>query len=217
MKAILLGALFFIGSTSITHAQTELMDSLSYSLGVLLAQNLKNQGFDSVDAESLASGFSDMVAGTAKVDAKKANSVVQKYLGDKQASQFASIKEAGEKFLAENAQKDSVQVTESGLQYKVLTEGTGPNPSATDKVTVHYHGTLIDGTVFDSSVERGSPTSFPLNQVIAGWTEGVQLMKVGGKTRFFIPYDLAYGSRGAGEKIKPYAALIFDVELISID
>lgn len=124
-------------------------------------------------------------------------------------------KEEGEKYLIENAKKDGVIALPSGLQYKVIKEGTGKKPKATDRVKCHYEGFLIDGTVFDSSVQRGEPAVFPLNGVIAGWTEGVQLMAEGAKYRFFIPYDLAYGSQGAGAQIPPYAALIFDVELIS--
>lgn len=125
---------------------------------------------------------------------------------------------AGEAFLAQNKDKEGVNTTDSGLQYKVLTPGTGTvHPQPTDKVTVHYHGTLIDGTVFDSSVDRGSPIDFGLNQVIKGWTEGLQLMVEGEKTRFFIPSDLAYGNRGAGGVIAPGAALIFDVELLGIN
>ena len=125
-------------------------------------------------------------------------------------------KEDGEKYLAENAKKDGVVSLPSGLQYKVLTDGSGKKPKATDKVKCHYEGFLIDGTVFDSSVQRGEPAVFPLNGVIAGWTEGVQLMAEGAKYRFFIPYQLAYGPQGAGASIPPYAALIFDVELIQV-
>lgn len=130
---------------------------------------------------------------------------------------YGDTKGQGEAFLAENAQKEGVNVTESGLQYEILTLGKGPKPSATDRVKVHYHGTLIDGTVFDSSYERGEPIVFGLNQVIKGWTEGVQLMPVGSKFRFFIPYQLAYGERGAGQSIPPYSALIFEVELLGIE
>lgn len=130
---------------------------------------------------------------------------------------FGDTKSQGEAFLQENAKKEGVQVTESGLQYEVLTMGKGARPSATDRVKVHYQGTLIDGTVFDSSYERGEPIVFGLNQVIKGWTEGVQLMPVGSKFRFFIPYNLAYGERGAGESIPPYSTLIFEVELLGIE
>lgn len=127
------------------------------------------------------------------------------------------MKEAGEQFLAENAKKEGVITTPSGLQYKVLTQGTGAKPKATDSVNVHYRGTFIDGREFDSSYKRNSPISFPLNGVIAGWTEGVQLMSVGSKYEFYIPYRLAYGERGAGGAIPPYAALIFEVELLAIE
>jgi peptidylprolyl isomerase len=140
--------------------------------------------------------------------------VIQQVFGGKKAKENI---EAGLAFLAKNAEEDGIQTTASGLQYKVLTAGTGTlNPSATDRVKVHYHGTLIDGRVFDSSVDRGEPISFGLNQVIPGWTEGVQLMVEGEKTRFFIPSELAYGNRGAG-KIKPGSTLIFDVELLGIN
>ena len=122
----------------------------------------------------------------------------------------------GEDFLAENAKRPEVKVTDSGLQYEILQGGEGASPSATETVEVHYHGTLIDGTVFDSSVERGQTIEFPLNRVIPGWTEGVQLMKEGAKYRFFIPYDLAYGAQGSPPKIPPYSALIFDVELFKV-
>jgi FKBP-type peptidyl-prolyl cis-trans isomerase len=132
--------------------------------------------------------------------------------------QFKAVKEEGQKFLATNGKRAGVMTTASGLQYEVLTKGTGAkNPVATSKVTVHYTGTLIDGTKFDSSVDRGQPATFPLNGVIAGWTEGVQLMTTGSKFRFYIPYNLAYGERGSPPRIPGYACLIFDVELISIE
>jgi FKBP-type peptidyl-prolyl cis-trans isomerase FklB len=135
---------------------------------------------------------------------------------EKEAEKGKAAREAGEKFLAENAKKEGVVVLPSGLQYVVLTEGSGRKPSATDNVKCHYEGRLTDGTVFDSSYRRGEPAVFPLNGVIAGWTEGVQLMGEGAKFRFFIPYNLAYGERGAGGSIPPYAALVFDVELIEV-
>ena len=133
-----------------------------------------------------------------------------------QAEAGKAVREEGERYLAENAQKEGVTVLPSGLQYVVLTEGTGAKPKATDRVKCHYEGRLTDGTVFDSSYRRGEPAVFPLNGVIAGWTEGVQLMGEGAKFRFFIPYQLAYGERGAGQSIPPYAALVFDVELIEV-
>ncbi len=127
------------------------------------------------------------------------------------------MKKEGQEFLAENGERDGVISLESGLQYEVINEGTGATPALTDKVRTHYHGTLIDGTVFDSSVERGEPISFPVNGVIAGWTEALQLMKVGSKWRLFVPFDLAYGERGAGQDIGPFATLIFEVELLEIE
>jgi FKBP-type peptidyl-prolyl cis-trans isomerase FklB len=185
------------------------MDSVSYALGVVLSQNLKSQGFTSIDAAQLAKGFDDSFAGNETIEAAEANAMIQEYLRKSQAAE-------GENFLAENAKRPEVKTTESGLQYEVLTAGTGASPTATETVEVHYHGTLINGTVFDSSVERGETIEFPLNRVIPGWTEGVQLMKEGAKYRFFIPYDLAYGPNGSAPKIPPFAALIFDVELFKV-
>ena len=147
------------------------------------------------------------------MDGTQAGEYIQKTMDN---IKYGTVKEEGEKFLAENALKEGIQVTESGLQYEVLKMGRGKKPAATDRVKVHYHGTLIDGTVFDSSVERGEPTSFGLNQVIAGWTEGLQLMPVGSKFRFYIPQELGYGSRNAGS-IPPYSTLIFEVELLGIE
>lgn len=185
------------------------MDSVSYALGVVLSQNLKKQGFKEVNADELAKGFSEGIAGTAGIEVADANNKIQTYL-------TGALAKEGEDFLAENAKRPEVKVTDSGLQYEVLKEGEGASPTATETVEVHYHGTLIDGTVFDSSVDRGQTIEFPLNQVIPGWTEGVQLMKEGAKYRFFIPYQLAYGARGSGGKIPPYSALIFDVELFQV-
>ncbi len=192
------------------------MDTTSYSLGIVLSQNLKSQGFDSIDATSLAKGFEQGLDGTATVTPQEANQYIQSFLQRKAETAGASAREDGEAFLATNAKRPEVKVTESGLQYEVLQEGTGKNPSATETVEVHYHGTLTDGTVFDSSVERGQTIEFPLNRVIPGWTEGVQLMKEGAKYRFYIPYDLAYGAQGSPPKIPPFAALIFDVELFQV-
>ena len=151
------------------------------------------------------------------MDPGMANQVVQSFMQKQQESAGATAKEEGIAFLAENKGKEGVKVTSSGLQYTVIKEGSGPRPAATDNVTVHYEGTLISGEVFDSSYKRGEPTSFPLNGVIKGWTEELQLMQPGAKYRFYIPQELAYGSRGAGGQIKPYSTLIFDVELISIN
>jgi FKBP-type peptidyl-prolyl cis-trans isomerase FklB len=194
------------------------MDSLSYSVGVLVAQNLKQQGLDEVNPSDLASAIEDVIEGKdLKIDPQTANANLQSYMQGKAERAGAENKTKGEAFLAENGKRAEVKTLASGLQYEVLTEGTGAKPAATDKVTVHYHGTLIDGTVFDSSVDRGQPASFPVNGVIPGWVEALQLMPTGSKWKLFIPSDLAYGARGAGGDIGPNATLIFDVELISIN
>jgi len=178
-------------------------DSLSYSYGVMMARELGNE--KGLDAEMVAAGIREAMKDTAQLTLEEA--------GEKIAMGKAKV---GIDFLAENAKKEGVNTTASGLQYTVVEEGTGNTPQATDVVTVHYKGTLIDGTVFDSSIDRGEPISFPLNRVIPGWTEGLQLMKEGGKSTFYIPYELGYGDRGAGQVIPPYSALIFEVELIKI-
>ncbi|MEL6658098.1 MAG: FKBP-type peptidyl-prolyl cis-trans isomerase [Bacteroidota bacterium] len=193
------------------------MESVSYSLGILVAQNLKNQGFKDINIEEFGAAIDDVLQDReTKVDVTQANEIVQQYMQAAKAAQHKDNKDAGEAFLAENKLRGEVVTTDSGLQYEVLTEGEGSKPKATDEVEVHYHGTLIDGTVFDSSVQRGETTSFPLNRVISGWTEGLQLMSVGSKYKFYIPYNLAYGDQGAGAQIKPFSALVFEVELISI-
>lgn len=193
------------------------MDKLSYALGLVIGHNLKEMGVDNLNGADFAQAVADVLAGkaTAMTNAE-AQQTVATYMQEKEAEKGKAAREAGEKFLAENAKKEGVTVTASGLQYVVLTEGSGRKPSATDNVKCHYEGRLTDGTVFDSSYRRGEPAVFPLNGVIAGWTEGVQLMGEGAKFRFFIPYNLAYGERGAGGSIPPYAALVFDVELIEV-
>jgi FKBP-type peptidyl-prolyl cis-trans isomerase FklB len=194
------------------------MDSVSYSLGVLVAQNLKTQGFDELEAGSLAKGLADGLSGeNLALDANQANAIVQNYLMQKRQEASKGVIEEGRKFLEENAKREGVTTTASGLQYEVMKSGDGPTPLATDKVTVHYHGTLINGKVFDSSVNRGTPATFPVNGVIQGWVEALQLMKVGDKWKLFIPSELAYGERGAGNDIGPFATLIFEVELLGIE
>lgn len=193
------------------------MDSVSYSLGVVLAANLKNQGFSSINSKELAKGFADSLAGTASQTVEEADAQIREVMTKIQEEKAAEAKSEGEYFLAENSKKDGIEMTESGLQYNHEVVGDGDSPAAEDTVTVHYKGTLIDGTEFDSSYKRGEPISFPLNGVIPGWTEGLQLMKVGGKTTFYIPQELAYGARpNPNGPIPPYAALIFEVELIEI-
>lgn len=201
------------------------MNKISYALGLTIGQQLESMGIkDTLVMEDLTAGISDMLnKDSFKLEPAEAQQVLNQFFSELQAKEQAAkaeaskaVKEAGEKFLAENAKKEGVIVTASGLQYQVITEGTGKQPSATDVVRCHYEGTLIDGTVFDSSYKRNEPADFGLNQVIAGWTEGVALMKEGAKYRFFIPYQLAYGEHGAGQMIPPCAALIFDVELIKV-
>ncbi len=218
MQAKICFLLVCLTSFFYTQAQETDMDSVSYSLGVLMAQNLKGQGFDELDTRSLAAAMDAVLNGEElAIDIDRAQGIVQEYLTGKQQEQFAAVKDAGETFLAANAERPEVTVMPSGLQYEVLQEGTGAKPTTSDKVTVHYHGTLIDGTVFDSSVNRGEPASFGVTQVIQGWVEGLQLMPVGAKYKFYIPFNLAYGERGAGQNIPPFSALVFEVELLEIN
>ena len=200
------------------------MDKVSYALGLGIGQQLAQMGAGELNIDDFAQAIKDVIAGAElKVQHREAQQIVQDYFAQQEkkmnaqrAEQGKAQKEAGEKYLAENAKKEGVVTTKSGLQYKVLTEGSGKQPTAKDTVKCHYEGFLIDGTVFDSSIQRGEPATFPLQQVIAGWTEGLQLMKEGAKYRFFIPYRLGYGEGGAGASIPPFATLIFDVELIQV-
>ncbi len=193
------------------------MEKVSYALGMNLALNLKSSGIESLDYAQLAKGLETVFEGKeAELTSAEANEILQKFFGELQEKQHSANIQAGKDFLAENAKKDGVVTTESGLQYEIITEGNGEKPSATDQVECHYHGTLIDGTVFDSSVERGTPATFPVNGVIQGWVEALQMMPVGSKWRLFVPSNLAYGERGAGQQIGPHTTLIFEVELIGI-
>jgi FKBP-type peptidyl-prolyl cis-trans isomerase FklB len=197
---------------------SEDLKNVSYCVGMSLGESLMQQNLKGLSVEDLAQAISDTFEGKQlKFTPQEANQIIQGFLQAKSEEQYGANKEAGEKFLADNAKKDEVTVTASGLQYEVLSEGDGAKPSATDQVTVHYHGTLTNGTVFDSSVERGQPATFGLNQVIKGWTEGLQLMSKGAKYRFYIPQDLAYGATPhPGGPIEPYMTLVFDVELLDI-
>ena len=200
------------------------MDKLSYALGIGIGSQLAGMGAKELNIDDFAQAIKDVISGSElKVDNAEAQTLVQNFFQEQEVKQQAAAAEAGkaakaagEAFLAENGKKEGVVTLPSGLQYQVLKEGNGKKPSATDQVVCHYEGTLIDGTVFDSSYQRNQPATFGLNQVIAGWTEGVQLMQEGAKYRFFIPYNLAYGERGAGAQIPPFAALVFDVELIEV-
>jgi FKBP-type peptidyl-prolyl cis-trans isomerase FklB len=201
------------------------MDKLSYALGLNIGHQLKEMGLrDNLVVADYATAITDVLKGnTPQINMDEATRLLNDFFTRLEEQQRAAAEAAGaeaksegERFLAENAKRPNVVVTPSGLQYEVLTEGTGRSPKATDTVRCHYHGTLIDGTVFDSSYQRNQPADFGLNQVIAGWTEGVQLMKEGGKYRFYLPYHLAYGEHGAGNTIPPFATLVFDVELLKV-
>jgi len=194
------------------------MDKISYALGLSMGQNLMGSGVEKLNYQDLAKGIEDVLTHQKpQISYQEAQQVLNTFFQELENKVAGAAKADGEKFLAENAKRDGVKVTASGLQYEVLEPSLGQKPKATDTVRVHYEGTLIDGTVFDSSYRRGESISFPLNGVIKGWTEGLQLMSIGSKYKFFIPYQLAYGERGAGASIPPYAALIFTVELLGIE
>ncbi|MES2627357.1 MAG: FKBP-type peptidyl-prolyl cis-trans isomerase [Bacteroidota bacterium] len=193
------------------------MDSLSYAFGVTMANNLKNQGVETLSFEQYLNAVKDVYSNSGKMTTEQAQAYLKEFIAKKQAAENEANKQAGIAFLEQNKNKPGVTVLPSGLQYKILNKGTGTvKPTLTDKVKTHYHGTLIDGTVFDSSVDRGQPLSFNVNGVIRGWVEILQTMVAGDKFEIYVPYDLAYGSRGTG-KIKPFSTLIFTVELIDIE
>lgn len=200
------------------------MDKVSYALGLGIGRQLSDMGAKGLSIDDFAQAIKDVIAGAKpQIGDQEAQTIVQEFFQDQEkkqraaaAEKFKGAKEEGEKYLADNAKKEGVISLPSGLQYQILQEGNGRKPKATDNVKCHYEGMLIDGTMFDSSIQRGEPATFPLNQVIAGWTEGLQLMQEGAKYRFFIPYTLGYGERGAGQSIPPFATLVFDVELIAV-
>ena len=193
------------------------MDKLSYALGVVIANNLKGLGVNSLATADFSKAIDDILKGEQpEIGETEAQMLVQQFMEQQEAERGKFMREAGERYLADNAKREGVTVLPSGLQYEVLRSAIGRKPMATDTVERHYEGRLIDGTVFDSSYKRGQTATFGLNQVIKGWTEGVQLMAEGAKYRLFIPYNLAYGTHGAGQQIPPYAALVFDIELIKV-
>lgn len=200
------------------------LDRISYALGLSMGNNFKGSGIESINVKDFADGVAAVYEGAQpKMSYDEAKMVIQLFFQEMEAKQQAAAQEmakvnkaAGEAFLAENGKRAEVVTTDSGLQYEVLVEGNGASPKATDQVTVHYTGKLIDGTVFDSSVDRGQPATFGVTQVIPGWVEALQLMKVGAKWRLYIPSEIAYGPQGAGGVIGPNATLIFDVELLNI-
>ncbi len=198
------------------------VDSVSYAIGVLVGANNKQQlenapGSDDMSMEIMASAFRAASLGEeAKISEEEANALVQKFFQGAAEREAQANLEEGNKFLEENKTREGVTTTESGLQYEVLSAGDGAKPTAEDRVRVHYHGTLIDGTVFDSSVDRGEPAVFGVGQVIPGWTEALQLMPVGSKWKIYLPSEIAYGERGPGGDIGPNSALIFEVELLEI-
>jgi FKBP-type peptidyl-prolyl cis-trans isomerase FklB len=193
------------------------LENFSYALGMSIAGNLIQTGVKTVHPELFLTGFKDVFKGEkTMIHPEEANAILEEFIGKLNQNKGAGNLEEGKKFLEENRKKPGVVELPSGLQFQVLTEGEGEIPGLNDQVKCHYHGTLIDGTVFDSSVERGQPAVFPVNGVIQGWVEALQLMSTGSKWRLFIPSELAYGSNGAGGVIGPISALIFGVELLKI-
>lgn len=194
------------------------LDSASYAIGVNIAQNLKSQGLSEINVEALSTAINDVLAQkTLAISEQEAGKVVSTFMEETTKKRIESNKADGAKFLEENAKKSGVITLPSGLQYEIITEGNGAIPNADNKVKTHYHGTLIDGTVFDSSVKRGEPITFPVGGVIKGWQEALQLMPVGSKWKLYVPFNLAYGERGAGGTILPFSTLIFEVELLEIE
>lgn len=192
----------------------------SYGIGLQMGEQLAANPFDGLDIEAVQAGLADAFnkqpSQVSNDELRNAFNEIHQRMQAAKEEQSKAVIEAGELFLADNAKRDDVQVTASGLQYEVLNEGQGDKPGAASTVRTHYHGTLIDGTVFDSSYERGQPAEFPVNGVIKGWTEALQMMPVGSKWRLYVPHDLAYGEQGAGAAIGPYSTLVFDVELLDI-
>ena len=193
------------------------LEKVSYSIGINVATSIKSEGLDSINSFYISKGFQDVFENKdLAINIEESNKIIGEYFNKKQDAKNQRLAIESKIFLEQNKQKDGVMSTESGLQYLILSEGRGNNPTLNDNVTVHYHGTLIDGTIFDSSVDRKQPATFPLNGVIPGWQEALQMMSVGSKWKIFIPSELAYGESGAGA-IGPNSTLIFEVELLSIN
>lgn len=193
------------------------MDKFSYSIGLGIGQNLASMGIQNLSVEDFAQAITDVLEGNqTAISHQEAREIVNKYFEELEAKMSAAAIEQGKAFLEENKKREGVVTLPSGLQYEVITEGTGKKPQATDQVRCHYEGTLIDGTLFDSSIKRGEPAVFGVNQVIPGWVEALQLMSEGAKWKLYIPSDLGYGARGAGEMIPPHSTLVFEVELIEV-
>jgi FKBP-type peptidyl-prolyl cis-trans isomerase FklB len=219
MKKMLILSFAVVLSVGGLRAQNEpiVKDSLAYALGVQIGDYFKGSGFTKISLSEFQSALAMVLANQPTVmTPQQAQQFINKKNQETRAAQGAVAKKAGEDFLAANKKRPGVTTTASGLQYEILKAGNGPKPTAKDKVKVHYHGTLTDGTVFDSSVERGQPIDFPVTGVIQGWIEALQLMPEGSKWKVFIPYNLAYGERGQGAKIGPFAALVFEIELLQV-
>lgn len=212
-----ISALSFAQNTVTPAKPMTAADSASYAFGIKIAQNLKSDGVTTLNYTLLSKAMADIFGDKPlMISDEEAGPCISTFLQKSSKAKFASFEAEGTKFLTENKKKPTIKTTASGLQYEVITEGTGAKPTAADEVTVHYKGTLLSGFQFDSSYDRNEPLALSLQNVIPGWTEGVQLMSVGSKYRFYVPYNLGYGERGAGKDIPPYSTLIFDIELIKI-
>lgn len=193
------------------------MNKISYALGLNIGKSLKKSGIKELDIDRFSKGVKDVLLnGSFDISEEESRAILNDFFTRLQQDLLEKNKTQGKRFLEENAKRESVKQTPSGLQYEIIKEGNGQKPLASDRVKVHYHGTLIDGTVFDSSVRRGEPATFGVTQVIQGWVEALQMMSVGSKWKLFIPHKLAYGAQGAGELIEPFSTLIFEVELLEI-
>lgn len=215
---LLLLSLAIFNQKSKAQTLEESINKVSYAIGLDIAKSLTESGLNNLNVQQISAALTDYFEGKpTQISVSETKKVINDFFGLKKKLEYEAVIQKGKEFLEENKNKEGVVELPSGLQYQIMTEGSGAKPSLTSKVTTHYHGTLINGVVFDSSVQRNQPATFPVNGVIKGWTEALQLMSVGSKWKLFIPYDLAYGERGAGGSIGPYETLIFEVELLSID